>query len=60
MIENGSFQPDFDLNHTHEGSIGNLCNDRIIEKMKNLVQFFKNKSEQIDLAFKKLSEPKAL
>lgn len=60
MIEDGSFQPDFDLNHTHEGSIGNLCNDRIIEKMKGLVQFFTNKSEQIDLAFQSLSEPKAL
>jgi len=24
-IENGTFNPDFTLNHTHEGSLGNLC-----------------------------------
>lgn len=28
-IEAGEFTPDYSLNHTHEGSIGNLCNDRI-------------------------------
>lgn len=28
-IEDGSFQPSKEVNHTHEGSIGNLCNDQI-------------------------------
>jgi argininosuccinate lyase len=28
-IEKGSYHPDKQLNHTHEGSIGNLCNDKI-------------------------------
>lgn len=28
-IEAGEFTPDYNLSHTHEGSIGNLCNDRI-------------------------------
>ena len=28
-IEAGRFSPDKDIHHTHEGSIGNLCNDRI-------------------------------
>jgi len=28
-IEAGNFNPVKDINHTHEGSIGNLCNDRI-------------------------------
>ncbi|MEI6751666.1 MAG: argininosuccinate lyase [Paludibacter sp.] len=28
-IEAGNFKPDKRLNHTHEGSIGNLCNDQI-------------------------------
>jgi argininosuccinate lyase len=28
-IENGTFQPDMTVNHTHEGSIGNLCNPEI-------------------------------
>jgi argininosuccinate lyase len=33
-IEAGNFVTDKKLNHTHEGSIGNLCNNRI-EKLKN-------------------------
>lgn len=28
-IEEGTFQPLKEVNHTHEGSIGNLCNDQI-------------------------------
>ena len=28
-IEAGNFEPRYDINHTHEGSIGNLCNDQI-------------------------------
>ena len=28
-IEAGNFSPDKNIHHTHEGSIGNLCNDRI-------------------------------
>ncbi|EEI91555.1 argininosuccinate lyase [Sphingobacterium spiritivorum ATCC 33300] len=28
-IEEGTFQPSKEVNHTHEGSIGNLCNDHI-------------------------------
>lgn len=28
-IEEGIFQPSKEVNHTHEGSIGNLCNDQI-------------------------------
>ena len=28
-IEAGNFTPDKHVNHTHEGSIGNLCNDKI-------------------------------
>ncbi|SFT13871.1 argininosuccinate lyase [Sphingobacterium wenxiniae] len=28
-IENGAFQPSKEVNHTHEGSIGNLCNEQI-------------------------------
>lgn len=29
QIEAGTFKPSKDIKHTHEGSIGNLCNDRI-------------------------------
>lgn len=28
-IEQGTFKPSKEVNHTHEGSIGNLCNDQI-------------------------------
>jgi len=35
-IEAGTFETGKTLNHTHEGSIGNLCNDRIAE-MKNRI-----------------------
>jgi len=35
QIDNGNFNYDYkqQLHHTHEGSIGNLCNDRIVEEM---------------------------
>jgi argininosuccinate lyase len=32
-IENGNFKPKKDINHTHEGSLGNLCLDDIQKKM---------------------------
>jgi len=39
-IENGNFSPHKEINHTHEGSIGNLCNDRIdLLKQNTLDQF---------------------
>ncbi|MGL6178299.1 MAG: argininosuccinate lyase [Tannerellaceae bacterium] len=28
-IESGNYTPDYDIHHTHEGSIGNLCNEKI-------------------------------
>jgi argininosuccinate lyase len=28
------------LNHTHEGSIGNLCNDKIAERMDRVLEQF--------------------
>lgn len=33
-IEAGNFKPNKEVNHTHEGSIGNLCNDQIETLMK--------------------------
>ncbi|WP_297691116.1 argininosuccinate lyase [uncultured Eudoraea sp.] len=35
QIEAGNFKPEKQLNHTHEGSIGNLCLDKIRAKMKS-------------------------
>ena len=35
-IETGAFSPDKNIHHTHEGSIGNLCNDRIAALMDDV------------------------
>ncbi|MBC7399048.1 MAG: argininosuccinate lyase, partial [Mucilaginibacter sp.] len=40
-IEKGEFDPHKTVNHTHEGSIGNLCNDEIVDAMTKLVGSFK-------------------
>ena len=39
-IEAGRFVPDKQIHHTHEGSIGNLCNDRIIALMQQTFDGF--------------------
>lgn len=39
-IEAGRFTPDKTVGHTHEGSIGNLCNDRISALMQNIIDSF--------------------
>lgn len=39
-IEAGKFSPDRKINHTHEGSIGNLCNDAISALMQNIIDGF--------------------
>ena len=39
-IADGSFDHSGKLSHTHEGSIGNLCNDRIAQRMENLLSGF--------------------
>ena len=39
-IEAGNFTPDKNIHHTHEGSIGNLCNDKISHLMDEVVAGF--------------------
>ena len=39
-IEAGKFTPVKEVHHTHEGSIGNLCNDQISVLMQNIVDGF--------------------
>lgn len=39
-IEAGDFTPDKNLHHTHEGSIGNLCNEQIASLEKQIVESF--------------------
>ncbi len=39
-IEAGTFQASREIHHTHEGSIGNLCNDRIDALMRDILAGF--------------------
>jgi argininosuccinate lyase len=40
QIENSKFNPEIKVQHTHEGSIGNLCNDKIAEKFARFFSEF--------------------
>ena len=51
-IERGCFTPNKNICHTHEGSIGNLCNDRIVALMNDILSQFH--FERVDEAEKKL------
>lgn len=39
-IENGEFKACRDIHHTHQGSIGNLCNAQIVGRMESIVGSF--------------------
>lgn len=51
-IEAGKFTPNKDIHHTHEGSIGNLCNDKIQELMEECISGFN--FEKVENAEKEL------
>jgi argininosuccinate lyase len=51
-IEAGNFTPDKNIHHTHEGSIGNLCNDKIEALMQKVLDGFN--FEKVENAEKKL------
>ena len=51
-IEAGKFTPNKDIHHTHEGSIGNLCNDRIETLMQSVLEGFA--FDRVEKAEKKL------
>ncbi|MBO7259868.1 MAG: argininosuccinate lyase [Bacteroidaceae bacterium] len=52
-IENGTFVPNKQINHTHQGSIGNLCNDMIVAKMDQIISAFP--FNEIDTAISSLT-----
>jgi argininosuccinate lyase len=54
-IADGSFKAPEAVNHTHEGSIGNLCNDKIIELMTQVIQEFK--FQRVNQAISELVAP---
>lgn len=39
-IEAGKFTPEKTVSHTHEGSVGNLCNDLVSAMMQNVISSF--------------------
>ena len=41
QVQNGEYHPNRSVNHTHEGSIGNLCSERIKDKMEAALEVFK-------------------
>ncbi|MFT4734867.1 MAG: argininosuccinate lyase [Algoriphagus sp.] len=53
-INAGNFSPKRDLNHTLEGSIGNLCNDKLEANMNKLMADFN--FEKVHLAYQKLRD----
>ena len=40
QVQRGEYIPTREVNHTHEGSIGSLCNEKIAEKMDKVLQKF--------------------
>ena len=51
-IEAGNFSPNKDIHHTHAGSIGNLCNDKVNELMEKTWRDFD--FERVDTAIEAL------
>ena len=51
-IEAGKFSPNKDIHHTHAGSIGNLCNDKVKELMEKTWNDFD--FERVDTAIEAL------
>jgi len=49
-IKNGEYQTPLDIQYTHEGSIGNLSNDKIQEEMKNVIKQFDFDKAEIALS----------
>ncbi len=52
QINAGTYEPTREVNHSHAGSVGNLCLDEIAEKMIAVVEGYD--FEQIDVAYKEL------
>jgi argininosuccinate lyase len=56
QINAGTYEPTREVNHTHAGSIGNLCLDEIAEKMLAVVESYE--FDQIEAAFSNLLSQK--
>jgi argininosuccinate lyase len=51
-IEKGEYNPEKSVDHSHEGSIGNLCNDEITKLMERAIQYFQ--FDKVEAAYQKL------
>jgi argininosuccinate lyase len=51
-IEKGEYAPEKSVDHSHEGSIGNLCNREITTLMDEAIQYFH--FEKVETAYQKL------
>ena len=49
-IADGTYQPNTQVNHTHEGSIGNLCSTQIISEMQKVLDGFDFAKAELALA----------
>jgi argininosuccinate lyase len=45
-IKEGVFIPNLQIRHTHEGSLGNLCNQQIVKRMEIIIEGFHFEKEQ--------------
>jgi argininosuccinate lyase len=54
-IEEGKFRYDISIQHTHEGSIGNLCTAAIQQQMDNALSAFP--FETVNTAIARLLQP---
>ena len=52
QIDDGAFIPVTSVEHVHEGSIGNLCNEQIAQEMNRIVSSFP--FDKINTALQKL------
>lgn len=52
QINDGKYQPTMEINHTHEGSLGNLCLDQISLRMGKITQTFD--FQKVEKAYDKL------
>ncbi|MBR9999989.1 MAG: argininosuccinate lyase [Cyclobacteriaceae bacterium] len=55
-INEGEYKPRKQLDHTHDGSLGNLMNDRIEALMQAHLDFFKIKNTRIEKSIRTLIE----
>ncbi len=51
QINAGTYEPSREINHSHQGSIGNLCLEQISDRMKDIVQSYEFQNMENAFAF---------